>query len=86
MYELHSSFGTTGFHKICPSPNIIRSQGSSVGIMHRLQAVQFLPVARDFSFFHSIWIGYGAQPESFLVGNGGAVARALSLPLTSIIL
>ena len=38
--ELHNKFGTTSFHKIYSSPNIIRSQGSSVGIMHRLQAVQ----------------------------------------------
>jgi len=88
MFELHSKFGTTGFHKIYSSRNIIRSQGSSVGIMHtsRLQAVQFLPVARDCSLFHSIWIGYRAQPESFSVGAGGAVARALSLPLISMIL
>ena len=40
VYELHSKFGTTGFHKMHSSPKIIRSQGSSVGIMDRLQAVQ----------------------------------------------
>jgi hypothetical protein len=39
--------------------------------------VQFLPVARDFSLLQSIWIGYGAQPDSFSVGTGGTVARAL---------
>jgi hypothetical protein len=40
VYKLHSKFGTAGFHNIYSSPNIISSQGSSGGIMHRLQAVQ----------------------------------------------
>jgi len=44
--------------------------------------VQFQPVARDFSLFHSIWIGYRAQPDSFSVSTGGNLVRVLSLPLT----